>query len=187
MAWIMDTYSHAPRLLGPGRRHRQAARHRRQRGAQRGDRGAARSSLHRRGGERARGSTYTARASRCRASATSARSPRELLHERGREDRRGQRLAGRRSTTRTASTSRPVAALQEGERDASWASPARRHDGRRGLLEVDCDILIPAALESQITERERRHGSRRKLVAEAANGPTTPEADRILARARHRS
>jgi len=47
------------------------------------------------------------------------------------------------------------------------------------LLEVDCDILIPAALENQITERNAGN-IKARLIAEAANGPTTPEADRIL-------
>ena len=47
------------------------------------------------------------------------------------------------------------------------------------VLEVDCDILIPAALENQITERNAGNVKAR-LIAEAANGPTTPEADVIM-------
>jgi glutamate dehydrogenase (NAD(P)+) len=47
------------------------------------------------------------------------------------------------------------------------------------VLETECDILIPAALENQITARNAGN-VKAKLVAEAANGPTTPEADEIF-------
>jgi glutamate dehydrogenase (NAD(P)+) len=48
-------------------------------------------------------------------------------------------------------------------------------------LSQDVDILIPAALENQITaENVGRIGKRVKIVAEGANGPTTPEADAVL-------
>jgi glutamate dehydrogenase (NAD(P)+) len=47
------------------------------------------------------------------------------------------------------------------------------------LLEVDADVLIPAALENQITGQNAAR-VKAKIVAEAANGPTTPEADAIL-------
>ena len=48
------------------------------------------------------------------------------------------------------------------------------------LLELSCDILIPAAYENQITAQNAAN-VKAKIVAEAANGPTTPEADTILA------
>ncbi len=50
---------------------------------------------------------------------------------------------------------------------------------RSDALELDCDILIPAALENQITE-DNAPRIRARIVAEAANGPTTAAAEQIL-------
>ncbi|MEK4648214.1 Glu/Leu/Phe/Val dehydrogenase [Exiguobacterium sp. FSL W8-0210] len=48
------------------------------------------------------------------------------------------------------------------------------------LLELECDILVPAAIENQITE-DNAHDIKAAIVVEAANGPTTNEATKILA------
>ena len=70
------------------------------------------------------------------------------------------------------------------------AEPKNKHHSLEGfpggarvsnkeLLELDCDILVPAAIENQITEENARR-IKAFLIAEGANGPTTPEADKIL-------
>jgi glutamate dehydrogenase (NAD(P)+) len=47
------------------------------------------------------------------------------------------------------------------------------------LLELECDILVPAALENQITGQNASR-LRCRMVVEGANGPTTPDADKII-------
>jgi glutamate dehydrogenase/leucine dehydrogenase len=58
-------------------------------------------------------------------------------------------------------------------------APGTRTILNHELLALDCDILIPAALENQI-RRDNAPAVRARIVCEAANGPTTPAADRIL-------
>src|SRR5262249_7547889 len=47
------------------------------------------------------------------------------------------------------------------------------------LLTLECDVLIPAALEAQL-RGDNAEDVRARLVVEAANGPTTPRADAVL-------
>jgi glutamate dehydrogenase (NAD(P)+) len=73
------------------------------------------------------------------------------------------------------------------ERVSAWIAEHRFLRGcdageavdRETILETPCDVLVPAALERQITA-ENAHQLDCKIVFEAANGPTTPEADRLL-------
>jgi glutamate dehydrogenase (NAD(P)+) len=72
-------------------------------------------------------------------------------------------------------------------RDYVNKSPLKSLEGYRGaervsnteLLELPCDVLVPAALEGQLTG-SNANKVRAKLIVEGANGPTTPEADDIL-------
>ena len=63
----------------------------------------------------------------------------------------------------------------------------RGSDGaHRRFLEQPCDVLAPCAVERVIDAEHRRGACAAAILAEGANGPTTPEADRVLARAQRR-
>jgi glutamate dehydrogenase (NAD(P)+) len=65
------------------------------------------------------------------------------------------------------------------ERGSVVGTPGTRSLSNAELLTTECDILIPAALEAQI-RADNAAQVRARFVVEAANGPTTPAADRIL-------
>ncbi len=58
--------------------------------------------------------------------------------------------------------------------------PGATNIGTEDFFKLDIDVLVPAALENQITE-ERAKALRCRVLVEAANGPTTPEAEVVLA------
>lgn len=66
-----------------------------------------------------------------------------------------------------------------GTRIADYDAPGVKHVDNRAVLTCDTDVLIPAALENQITA-EVAPDIRAKVMIEAANGPTSVEADEIL-------
>ena len=70
-----------------------------------------------------------------------------------------------------------IAFRKEGGRFAEF--PKYDRISNQDLLELPCDILVPSALENQITV-DNAGRVRAKMVVEGANGPTTPEADAIL-------
>ncbi|MGB9867293.1 MAG: Glu/Leu/Phe/Val family dehydrogenase [Bacillota bacterium] len=76
----------------------------------------------------------------------------------------------------------PVALAEHKRRTGTVKGfPGSRDASNDEILTMDCDILIPAALENQITSKNAAEVKAR-IVGEAANGPTTPEADEILHR-----
>jgi len=76
----------------------------------------------------------------------------------------------------------PIKAIQHKEKHGSVvALPGTSRLRNEEVLELKCDILIPAALENVITA-ENAGRIKAKIIAEAANGPVTPMADDILHR-----
>jgi len=74
----------------------------------------------------------------------------------------------------------PHAVLQHKQKTGSVVGfPGAKAITNEALLEEECDVLVPAALENVITGKNASQ-IKAKIVAEAANGPTTPEADEIL-------
>jgi glutamate dehydrogenase/leucine dehydrogenase len=76
----------------------------------------------------------------------------------------------------------PMKAIRYKERSGTVVGmPGASRTSNDDLLTMKCDILIPAALENVITLHNADQ-IKAKIVAEAANGPTTPHADEVLAR-----
>ena len=76
----------------------------------------------------------------------------------------------------------PIKAIRYKERSGTVVGmPGASRITNDDLLTMKCDILIPAALENVITLNNADQ-IKAKIVAEAANGPTTPHADEVLAR-----
>ena len=167
---------HARRPHRDGRRHRQAGRSRRVAGPARGDR-TRRDDLHARSGE--------APEARPRASATVAIQgfgnvgsvSADLLHE----------LGGRIVAVTDWKGGVYNKAGLDVQKLIEWTAQHKTVDGFPGgepltneeLFALDVDILIPAALENQITI-DNAGDIKAKIVVEGANGPTTPEAHKIL-------
>lgn len=69
--------------------------------------------------------------------------------------------------------------IESGKMLADYEAEGVKHISNEELLTCECDVLIPAALENQITEKNAAD-LKCKFVVEAANGPTSAEADKIL-------
>ena len=169
---------HEGRLRLSGDRHRQAGRAGRLRRPARGHR-PRRHLLHPGGAEGAEHQAGASRRPWCRASATSARWSARSWHQRGvRIVAVGDRYGAIRNPH---GIDMPALARHVRRRQAAARLPrAPSRLPSDELLTTPCTILVPAALERVITAANAGQ-LRCRILAEAANGPTTPEADAILA------
>lgn len=92
-------------------------------------------------------------------------------------------VGGARSTSSTGYFDKKFDSLLEESNEAGSISKVREVEqiSNEELLESQVDVLVPAALENQISE-ENASKINAPLVVEAANGPTTPMADKVLLR-----
>lgn len=100
----------------------------------------------------------------------------ELLHE------AGYKIVGVSDSTRALISQEgldPNSILEHKNKAGELADTSAQIATNEELLETECDILIPAALENQLTA-ENAPRIQAKIVLELANGPTTPEADVIF-------
>ena len=176
MAWMMDTYSMKSGYAVPEIVTGQADLNRRLRRPARGDRRGVVMVIEPRV-RSARLERSPSSAASCRGSGTSAASLRRARTSGVQGHRRLRRLR-RASTPRRGSTFPPFT--------STWASTGRSKGATAGvrvtneeLLELDCDILVLAAREDQLTA-ENAPRVRARMIAEGANGPTSIEADAIL-------
>jgi len=73
----------------------------------------------------------------------------------------------------------PAVLAYLGEHRTLEGFPGAERIGGKELLEIDCELLVPAATENQITS-ENADRIKAKVIVEGANGPTTAAADKIL-------
>jgi glutamate dehydrogenase (NAD(P)+) len=73
-----------------------------------------------------------------------------------------------------------AALVHKAEHGALQGLPGTEDATHEDLIEIECDVLVPAALE-QVINADNATRIRAHMICEAANGPTTPAADEILA------
>jgi glutamate dehydrogenase (NAD(P)+) len=73
-----------------------------------------------------------------------------------------------------------AALVHKAEHGALQGLPGTEDATHEDLIEIECDVLVPAALE-QVINADNATRIRAQMICEAANGPTTPAADEILA------